>query len=133
MCSSFRCKRVPHNACMHCARVLRMREGDALEVCDGAGTVAAGELRGITARNKAYVETTAGVTQVPTPPLLLALGRLGENKHARKKRTECASHVAERVCHHRPTRKPRSTQRCMRPCRWHGRAPSGSWRRRVSA
>ena len=47
-------------------RVLRMREGDPLEVCDGAGAIATGQLRGITVHNKAYVETTADIMQVHT-------------------------------------------------------------------
>ena len=39
-------------------RVLRLREGAALEVCDGSGTIAAAFLKGIGSNRKAFVETS---------------------------------------------------------------------------
>ena len=48
---------------MHCVsladcRVLRLREGAPLEVCDGSGTIAAAFLKGIGSNRKAFVETS---------------------------------------------------------------------------
>jgi hypothetical protein len=41
-----------------------MRNGDPLEVCDGNGVLARAQLRGITASNRAYVETTDSIEVV---------------------------------------------------------------------
>ena len=49
-------------------RVLRLKEGCALEVCDGRGGLAAAELRGMTHNNRAYVEATQPVQQVFITP-----------------------------------------------------------------
>lgn len=59
-------------ACMTCQhaqvwvqrRVLRLREGDALEVCDGMGSIAEGRFAGLTHNNRAFVETTGDIRQV---------------------------------------------------------------------
>ena len=62
------------SACMPCMmdqhvvwvqrRVLRLREGDSLEVCDGMGTIAEGRFAGLTHNNRAFVETTGDIRQV---------------------------------------------------------------------
>ena len=73
-------KKVRRHACQHASqygvharsawsgwvqrRVLRLREGDPLEVCDGMGTIAEGRFAGITHNNRAFVETTGNVRQV---------------------------------------------------------------------
>jgi len=43
--------------------VLRLREGDCLEVCDGRGNLVAAVLRGITHQKRAYAEAVEGVRQ----------------------------------------------------------------------
>ena len=50
-----------------CCRVLRLREGARLEVCDGNGGLVLAELRGIAHNNKAYVETIEDIRQVHLP------------------------------------------------------------------
>ncbi len=45
-------------------RVLRLREGAPLEVCDGNGTIAAAILKGIGHRHRAYVETSQPASTV---------------------------------------------------------------------
>ena len=45
-------------------RVLRLRDGACLELCDGNGGLAMAELRGIAHNNKAYVETIENIRQV---------------------------------------------------------------------
>lgn len=44
--------------------VLRLREGDRLEVCDGRGNLVAAELRGVTHKKRAYAEAVEGMRQV---------------------------------------------------------------------
>ncbi|CAL8467991.1 g7529 [Coccomyxa elongata] len=48
----------------HALRVLRLREGACLEVCDGNGGLVLAKLRGIAHNNKAYVETIEDIRQV---------------------------------------------------------------------
>jgi hypothetical protein len=50
-----------------CCRVLRLRDGDALDLCDGEGAIARAELRGIAHNNRAYVSTTGPVNKVSSP------------------------------------------------------------------
>ncbi|KAK9802704.1 hypothetical protein WJX73_009071 [Symbiochloris irregularis] len=64
----------------HALRVLRLREGHSLEVCDGAGRVQQARLGGLTHTNVAYVEATGAAQQVawsgPKWELVAAVGGL---------------------------------------------------------
>ena len=44
-------------------RVLRLHEGDCLEVCDGRGNLVTAQLRGVTHKKRAYAEAVEGVRQ----------------------------------------------------------------------
>lgn len=48
-------------------RVLRLHEGDRLEVCDGRGNLVTAELRGVTHKKRAYAEAVEGVRQARAP------------------------------------------------------------------
>ena len=64
------CNRLPYLICglsVGCCRVLRLREGAPLEVCDGNGTIAAAILKGIGHRHRAYVETSQPAKTVRSP------------------------------------------------------------------
>jgi len=53
----------PLSAGQRARSVLRLREGDCLEVCDGRGNLVAAVLRGITHQKRAYAEAVEGVRQ----------------------------------------------------------------------
>ena len=60
-------------------RVLRLHEGDRLEVCDGRGNLVTAELRGVTHKKLAYAEALEGVRQAraarsPPNPRHLCVG-----------------------------------------------------------
>lgn len=48
-------------------RVLRLHEGDCLEVCDGRGNLVTAQLRGVTHKKRAYAEAVEGVRQARAP------------------------------------------------------------------
>ena len=48
-------------------RVLRLREGDAVEVCDGAGRLLQAFIGGMTHANLAFAEAITPVQMVRTP------------------------------------------------------------------
>lgn len=68
----------------HALRVLRLREGDLVEVCDGKGRLVLARIGGLTHANLAFVEATAPPRQVPwTQPKWEVVAAVGGLKGTR--------------------------------------------------